>query len=231
LGRVGIAHHPALVFASWWALPALPSVVWLAKHLPKARDLHLSEHHEPVCADPRDPSPAHHELYLLACGLIAGILLGPAVFGRFAPSAYQSIFPSIAQARQRLIQLDASLAEARQRLTDIGVTDTAFIEVELRLLPQRQALQVELIRAQRSSSRLITLLAALGVAMVVEVVVASYRRTQRRRIVRTRYVLAAVVLALALAQPESLELLSLPFLMLLTLVIFVAAWAPGRAAT
>lgn len=191
----------------------------------------MFKHREPVCADSQDSGPAHYELYLLALGLIAGILMGPAVFGRLAPRAYQSLFPSVAHARQRLIQLDASLTETRQRLTDIGVTDTAFIEVELGLLPQREALQAELIRTQRSSGRLITLLAALGVVMVVEVVIASHRRTQRRRLVRARYVLAAVVLALALAQPESLKLLSLPFLMLLTIVILIAAWAPGRAAT
>ena len=173
--------------------------------------------------------PDHRELYLLAAGVIAGILLGPAVLGRVAPEAYHEAFPSVERARLELDALERSLADIRARQRQVGATDVAIIEFEAPRLARRQALQAEVERALRSRGRSTALLLAIAMAMILEAVLDSSRRVQRRRLSRARYALIAVWIALVLAQPETLGRVPLPFLALLALLVLVAAAAPGGA--
>lgn len=173
--------------------------------------------------------PDHRELYLLAAGVIAGILLGPAVLGRVAPGAYHEAFPSVERARLELDALERSLADIRARQRQVGATDVAIIEFEAPRLARRQALQAEVERALRSRGRSTALLLAIAMAMILEAVLDSSRRVQRRRLSRARYALIATWIALVLAQPETLGRVPLPFLALLALLVLVAAAAPGGA--
>ena len=171
--------------------------------------------------------PDHRELYLLIAGVVAGILLGPAVLGRLAPAAHDSLFPSVDQAQRQLAQLETSLASSRLQLRQTGATDAAIAELEERLLPRRNAPQAELELALRSRGRSTALLVAIAVTMILEAVIGSRRRVSRRRLARARYALIAVWSALMLAQPETLTHVSMSFLTLLTLIVLIAAWAPG----
>ena len=176
-------------------------------------------------------APDHRELYLLIAGVIAGVLLGPAVFGRLWQQGYDAAFPSVEQAQLRLLQSDADHARLRQLLTQSSATDTAIAELEQRYLAPRAERQAALQHALRSRGRMTTLILAIAIVLIVEAVIAGARPEPRRRLARARFALMAVWIALLLARPEMLSSVSLPFLVILAVLVFVAAWAPGHRAS
>ena len=70
---------------------------------------------------PDTPNPGPVELYILAAGLLLGILLGPAVLGRVAPTAHASLFGG-GPATQQLIDYDEETAAMVAALEATGVT-------------------------------------------------------------------------------------------------------------
>ncbi|MEM1107746.1 MAG: hypothetical protein AAGH99_03555 [Planctomycetota bacterium] len=72
-------------------------------------------------------SPGPTELYILAAGLLLGILLGPAVLGRIAPQAHAALFGG-GPATQQLLEYEDETAAMITALNATGVTPDAMDE-------------------------------------------------------------------------------------------------------
>jgi len=80
--------------------------------------------------------PGPIELYILAGGLLLGILLGPAVLGRVAPAAHANLFGG-GPATQQLLDYEQETADMVDALQATGVTPDAVGEqLELRSAPR-----------------------------------------------------------------------------------------------
>lgn len=169
----------------------------------------------------------HRDLYLLVVGVVAGALLGPGVFGRLAPDAYDKVFPpSVERVGLQLVELEKNLAANREKLRKIGATDAAISDLEAQRLTRRAELEARFGRASRSAGRTTSLLIVLVVTMILEAAVGAHR--SRRRLTQARYALLAIWVALMLAQPAMLGSVSLPFVALLTAIVLIAAVVPFR---
>lgn len=81
-------------------------------------------------------TPGSIELYILAAGLLLGILLGPAVLGRVAPAAHANLFGG-GPATQQLLDYERETAAMIAALQATGVTPDAVGEqAELRSAPR-----------------------------------------------------------------------------------------------
>lgn len=175
----------------------------------------------------RSDGPGHRDLYLLVAGVVAGVLLGPGVFGRLAPEAYDEVFPpSIQTVGLQLVELEKKLAANRELLRQIGATDAAISDLEAQRPEKRTELEARFDRASRSAGRTTSLLVALVVTMILEAAIGAHR--VRRRLTQARYALLAIWVALILAQPAVLSGISLPFVAMLTLIVLIAAVVPFR---
>jgi hypothetical protein len=173
--------------------------------------------------------PDHRELYLLVGGIVVGMLLGPAVFGRLAPDIYNNWFPSYEQAQADLVkaeQQNVALNILTQGGVDLSSVDAADGTADLDALRARRDTAV------RHRGRLAALIVALVAVMIVEVLAAE-RPIVRRRLTRARYVLAAAWVALLLAQPGALGAWILPMAAIIVAIAIVAAYinAPRPPAT
>ncbi|HEX7008981.1 MAG TPA: hypothetical protein VF184_03310, partial [Phycisphaeraceae bacterium] len=74
------------------------------------------------------PFPTHRDLYLLAAGLLMGVLLSGAVLGRLSPSLHDRLFVGSGGAAAALQTLQAQHQQDMQRLRDTGVTSAAILE-------------------------------------------------------------------------------------------------------
>ncbi len=176
------------------------------------------------------PRVAH--LYLLAAGVLLGVVLGPAVLGRIAPDAHVALFRGSALAEAlAAYETDTAAVDA---LRASGVSGVALDE-EL----DRRTLTARLLRGELDRTmdrRALTLLAAVGVALVIVAGVEAWLSMApvppttpkpaptpppHARLATARYALLALGLALAVARPTLLR--DLPWLLALLLAALALA--------
>ncbi len=146
--------------------------------------------------------PGPTELYILAAGLLLGILLGPAVLGRLAPTAHATLFGG-GPATQQLLDYEKETAAMIATLEATGVTPDAIGEqLELR------ALQGDMIKQGRDSlmdvrafGYILLVLLALTLWLVAQAV---STKTRALWTIIT-YSLVAMALAVILARPNMLS--------------------------
>jgi hypothetical protein len=192
-----------------------------------------------------NPFPGHRDLYVLAAGLVLGIVLGPSVLGRLAPQAYASLFGTAgvrAQLDQARTDSDAKLRE----LATQGATDEQIGQLTVQRDQQLQMLESAV--TGQMNARAVQLMLGLLVAMAVTFVAeAAWSPVPRRnrdrnprpddgeqmvlspwtsRLTTVRYALLAGVLAVLLARPPLFEQTPWLFTALIVAVAFGAAALP-----
>jgi hypothetical protein len=181
------------------------------------------------------PFPGLGGLYLLIAGIILGVLLGPAVLGRLAPSIYEDAFVGGTQQRQELFENKTQIEAQAQTLLEIGVTDAAIPEHLLQIKQQEIAWRVAI---QQHLNTLVGWTTALMLAVIAVMMLESLMSpdTQAKntfevspalgRLATARYALSALWIAIMLAQPKLLTQLPIAFAGLLVLVSLAAALVP-----
>ncbi|MEM9914928.1 MAG: hypothetical protein AAF911_08205 [Planctomycetota bacterium] len=151
---------------------------------------------------PATPHPGPTELYILAAGLLLGILLGPAALGRVAPIAHASLFGG-GPATQQLIDYDEETAAMVAALQATGVTPAAIDEqIELRSLQRDAIAQAAQAVMDLRAFGWITLIGlALAVCLAGQAALGSSRRVWTV----SAYALVALGLAVILARPSMLS--------------------------
>lgn len=168
--------------------------------------------------------------YLLAAGILTGILLGPFVLGQAAPGWYDRLF-SAGEAQVDLDEFNEH--EAPRRITDAltsGVS-TEYIEQDLnrQIVIERAELtrNRNMARAAALSPRMNAILLAMLALMILELLLAP----ADDRLAVARYALAATWLALLLACPFPLRQVSYVFVLALIAVAVVVVLVPlGKGA-
>lgn len=177
--------------------------------------------------------PGLRHLYMLLAGVVLGVLLGPAVMGRFAPNVYGVLFIGGRDESQALAAFDAETRSLEQQLALTGVS----VEAGEQLLDER-LVESEPLRAVLDTARathalrllqaMIAIVVAMLAVMVIEPLIAP-GSAARQRLATARYALAAMFAVLALARPQWVLQLPWLFLALLLAVAFVAVFVPlGR---
>ena len=166
---------------------------------------------------PLDVTGKRH-LYLLAFGVILGVLLGPAFLGRALPSWHTALFGGTPLATTiAAYRADTSALDA---LEATGVSKAAVAEER-----DRRAITLRLLDDQLNrtmDTRALQLIAAVGVALLAVALVQAVlinpraRSTLDARLTTARYALLALLLALAFARPANLR--TLPWFFTLTLI-------------
>ncbi len=172
----------------------------------------------PTPAASATAAPSSIHLYLLAAGILAGVLLGPAVLGRLAPGTHDAWFVGGGEQAKELARERAGLEGRLRMLEGVGVTDVAREELAAQETQRLAPLQAQVQAAQAERRRAIYgwLLGALAGVMllsVAEAVVipeggASARPWQHRAAraaVGARFAALAVALAVVAAQPAILR--------------------------
>lgn len=185
-------------------------------------------------------APDHRDVYLLALGLLMGVLLGPAVLGRVSATSYERMFLGGHELTVAIEKFEKEVPGRIASLAGTGVTGVAVEELQGRM--QEERLQLEgrrtLARHEHAlwlAGRTNALLLAVAALMVLEGVLdpaagAMWRRL-RQRAASARYALLAIWLALLLAQPEILRQTPPAFVILLLVVAVAAMLVPmGRRA-
>lgn len=178
-------------------------------------------------------------LYLIVAGILLGVLLGPAVLGRLAPSVYQRAFVGGAEQAARLAEEQAKTQQQLEALEATGVTEAAIPEQLLARDQQLAVLKAELEQARRLRlAELVGGLSALTLAVIAVMLIESLISPDPApdkptpvppalgRLITARYALAALWIALALAQPALLKQLPILFVALLVVVALAAALVP-----
>ena len=173
------------------------------------------------------------DLWLPLAGLVAGILLGPAVLGQLAPSTYRAWFVGAAEERARLEAWRERRASALEGL-DGKRMDRANLEAWKQTLSKRgETLRADARRAIRESRRgrlgrlRAILLAALAFVVFEAITPAGPRR---RRLAAARTALLSIWLALVVARPADLAAVPWAFFAGLVAIALVAALVPLRRA-
>lgn len=189
------------------------------------------------------PFPDLGGLYLLIAGIVLGVLLGPAVLGRLAPTVYEDTFVGGAEQRQLLEDNQSAVEEQAQTLEEIGVTDAAIPEHLMQIKQQQIAWEVA--RQQHLTTLAgwtTSLMLAVIAVMMIESLMSpdlSDKGSGGRlvvspamgRLITARYALCALWIAVMLAQPKLLSQLPIVFAGLLIVVAVGAALVPlGRKA-
>ena len=189
-----------------------------------------------------NPFPDQRDIYLLAVGLIVGVLLGPLLLGQVAPRLYEAWFVGGAEIRAEIEQRQHEHDEAMQLLQATGVTDVAVSEAQAQfdreLAPRRAQLQQAVDDHRRwLAGRLNALVIAVLALMVLEAVVSPRPQGGGKaiinpalaRLITGRYALLALWLAVVVAQPRVLLEVAWVFVLLLLAVALAAAFVPlGR---
>lgn len=170
--------------------------------------------------------PNHRDLYVLAAGLLLGLLLGPSVLGRASPETYSRYFADYQIAAQHLAIHDANVQEILKKLVAADVTSVAMDELVQTRAAQREPLQAAVDRARQSQGRLLAAMLAVLVFMIFETLPEATAILVRSRLATARYALMALTLALLLAQPQQLKGMSMLFLALLLAVGLAVALVP-----
>lgn len=178
-------------------------------------------------------------LYLLIAGIGLGILLGPAVLGRLAPSAYEDAFIGGGEYTQ-LVQEKLDAAEEQIRTLDgSGVTPADIAEQLGQQDLQMIELRAQQQQAQRDHLGTLTgwttslMLAVIAVMMLESLLSPDAKPTGTvtvspsiGRLVTARYALCALWITIMLAQPKLLSQLPIAFAGLLIVVSLAAALVP-----
>lgn len=155
-------------------------------------------------------TPGPIELYILAAGLLLGVLLGPAVLGRVAPTAHASLFGG-GPATQQLIEYEEETAAMVAALQATGVTPDAVSEqLELRSMRGEAIRQAR--KAVMDRNAMITVNSAfilLGIIMLAEAIGRRSSKSVREQrwqlwLMRSRYLIAALGCAVMVAHPSIL---------------------------
>ena len=182
------------------------------------------------------PFPGPACLYLLVGGIVLGVLVGPAVMGRLAPSLYQELFVGGAQLSQQLLDQQNQTANQLELLEQTDVTDVALAE-QLALGQSQQAvIEAQLQQAQQQrlmywSGLASAIVLAVIAMMMIEALVAPDIHKDKAaavppalsRLVSARYALVGLWIAVVLAQPRLLS--QLPVLFAAGLILLAAASA------
>lgn len=152
-------------------------------------------------------TPGPIELYILAAGLLLGVLLGPAVLGRVAPAAHASLFGG-GPATQQLMKYEEETAAMVAALEATGVTPDAIDEqIELRSL-QREAIRQarDAVMDRNAMMKINAAFALLAIMMLAEAIGKRSNKSGRELhwqfwLMRARYLLAGFGLAIFVAQP------------------------------
>lgn len=190
----------------------------------------------PACVN---PFPDVGGLYLLVAGIMLGVLLGPAILGRVSPSIYQDVFVGGTGFAQQIDEAQAKNDQQLEALTDIGVTEAAIPEQALAGEQPLIYLKAQLEQAQRQRLGELTgwtsaLMLAVIAVMLIESLVSPDVSAGKAmkvppalgRLVTARYALAALWIAIVLAQPTLLKQLPILFVALLIVVALAAALVP-----
>lgn len=150
---------------------------------------------------PKSQNPGPTELYILAAGLLLGILLGPAVLGRVAPKAQASLFGG-GPATQQIIEFEEETASMVAALQATGVTPDAVDEqLEMRDLQGQAIYQARAALMDRTAlMRMLCVFVLLGGLMTLEA--ALSRGGPGWRV--ARYAVAGLGFALIIARPSLL---------------------------
>lgn len=185
------------------------------------------------------PFADHRHLIIIVIGLIVGLVLGPAVLGRVAPSAYQTLLGGM-ELQRELRAFPAETARRVETLEATGVTPDAVTELMAQRELQERALAAQLAAAR--DRRITTITGALVLALLIVVVVESLlgpdpaaRRASVSpmlgRLVTVRYALLAAWIAAALVRPRVLAGDTMVLAVLLVAVALGAGLVPlGRNA-
>lgn len=185
------------------------------------------------------PFPDQGSLYLLVAGILLGVLMGPAVLGRLAPSIYEDAFVGGADLARQLREDQALTQEQAETLDQIGVTDAAIPEQILQRQQQEVVLQAQLQQAKREHHASLTgwttaLMLAVIAVMMLEALLGPETKAgtptqvspSLGRLVAARYALTAVWIAIVIAQPQLLAALPIVFAGLLIVVALGVALVP-----
>ena len=161
-------------------------------------------------------------------GIMAGILAGPWILGRFLPDTYQRLFVGGQAVQEQLTTFDQQRQHKRQGIIQSGASPTALAEFDQQSQPDRQLLetQLQLTRVTKANQWLGQSVAMLFV--VIFLLFAEKRINQpirRGRLQTARHALLAVWIAMALAGPMFRHV-PLVFAGLLVLLAIVATLAP-----
>lgn len=153
-------------------------------------------------SSPHTHTPGPIELYILAAGLLLGVLLGPAVLGRVAPAAHASLFGG-GPATQQRVEYEQETAAMVAALQATGVTPDAVDEqLELRSAPgelfQEGANAVMDVRA-------FGYITMIGLALTLWFSVQAALGKSGRMWSVVNYALIALGLAVVLARPSMLS--------------------------
>lgn len=174
-------------------------------------------------ATPAAQTSSAGNLIVLVSGVLLGVALGPWVLGRIQPDTYARLFPDRAAAQQALIEFEAGALHLRTSLESTGATPVAVQEFDAQQQPLRLSLHQQLTNARRAGYRLHALMLALLGVMAVEFALGAHPG-----LATARAALAALWLALLLAQPTMLRDISLPLAGLALVIALAAALVPLR---
>lgn len=170
--------------------------------------------------------PNHRNLYMLAVGLLIGVLLGPAVLGKYAPQVYEAWFVDVPTAVQKLTTYDVDQSQLIQRLAQTQATGVALEEFKATHAPERRPYLDQLQRAYHNQGRFIATIFGVMVLMVLEALPDPKSTRLRGHLATARYALMSLALALLLAQPQWLQGISISYLVLIGLVALGLALVP-----
>lgn len=173
------------------------------------------------------PGPNHRDLYLIIAGIVVGLLLGPGVLGKLAPTAYDRLFVGAAAIEKEQREIEAQLTRQIEGIVAAGASEAA-VQEKLKEADRRQAVlrqELENARQQRVGWSAGTVLAIL-IVMIIETLIDPRNLSLRARLATARYGLIALWLALLLAQPSMGRSLPLLFAGLLAAIALLAALLP-----
>ena len=182
--------------------------------------------------------PTWLDLVLLIVGLVAGVLLGPAVLGKVAPEMHLAWFQGGVAEQKVVDDYLAERASLRQKVP--GVEGDSVLDVfDRETAAQQRMYESELFIAQAKfanvyRSRMTAIILAVAGLMLLEVFMVTGASNMvdavrfSSKVATARYALVAVWLAMLLAVPAQLRELPMVFTILVLIVAAAVALAPLR---
>jgi hypothetical protein len=101
----------------------------------------------------------------LVGGVVAGILLGPGIFGRVAPDRFERLFVGGVEQRERVHELERDLAIAGSPVADLSAEEIGAMTESSR--PQLEQAQAELDAARHAHGQPLRIVACIAAALVL----------------------------------------------------------------